>query len=226
MNLTWGTISTTMTFLYYYFLCHDKFTNKFLESTNGRHSGDLLFDEKPQGCCGTKSDETFWHQKIHWVLHNLGIVYAIAVTSLYWGLLYDPDTVDQLGYDVTGGTNLVTHGINGLVALIDLFVCGIPFHLLHVIYPTAFAGTYAAFTGIYHSVNGTNVRGNPYIYSIIDYNNDPGSSTGVLLSVVFLFVPFLYVIIYCLFLVRETLIYFVRKLCCKTPGYQEQTFEM
>ncbi len=218
-----------MTFLYYYFFCHSKFADKFIEPTDGRHSGNLLFDWKPEGCCGIKNDETFWHQKIQWVLHNIGIVLAISVTILYWGIIYNPDTVDQLNYDLLGGNNLVSHGINGLVALIDIFVCGIPFHLLHFIYPTIFASSYVAFTGIYFSVNGTNVNDSPYIYSVIDYNANPSLATGIVLSVAFLFVPFMYVIIYCMFLVRETLLYFIRKLCCKGTEDNEQKsnyFEM
>lgn len=212
-NLIWSAFSATATYVYYYFLCKTRFKDKFDEKFNGRHSHELVLDEKAKGCCGYKEDGLSWHQKILWILHNIGGNSAIAVTLLFWGLLYDPQRVDE--FDFYGPVNIITHGVNGLIALFDIFFSGIPVHLLHFIYPSLFGASYAVFTGIYYAFNGTNVNGDPYIYSLIDYERDPATFTGVVLSIVFIFIPMLHVIIYVFYLIRELMVYVSRKLCCQ-----------
>ena len=143
-SLIWSAFSSTLTFVCSNFCCADQFGEKFTETMNGRHSFELILDTKPVGCCwcGVKTDQTLWHQKILWILNSIAVVLAIGVSVLYWALLYDPDTVDELNYEIDGGLNLMTHGINGLAALIDIFISGIPYRLLHFIYPVAFTSTY------------------------------------------------------------------------------------
>ena len=215
-NLLWSAFSCTLVFVYYFFLRRKQFADKFRETESrvGRYCSSLVLDEKPNGCCGSKNDQTFWHQKIQWVLYNMATVLAIGISVLFWSLLYDPDTVDELDYEVDGGVNLNTHAINGLVALIDIFVTGIPIRLLHIVYPVAFTSTYVVFTGIYHAFNGTDVNDDPYIYPVINYGDYPGTATGVVFAVTFVFIPLLYLFIFSMYLTREGIVYLTRSYCC------------
>ena len=191
-----------------HFLCKDRFDKKTTEGD--RHGYKLIFDDKPIGCCGLLGDQTSWHQKVQWILYNISITIALAVTILFWALLYDSES----SIDYGSAVNLMTHAVNGIMALTDLFVTGIPIRLLHILYPLAFAGAYSVFTGIYHGFNGTNTQDNPYIYSVIDYNDAPGTATGVILATALVFIPLLYLATYALYLVREGLIYLARRYCC------------
>ena len=154
---------------------------------------------------------------------------TVGVTILFWSLIYDPETVDDLGYDVLGGVNLVTHGVNGLVALADVLFSGIPFRILHVIYPTTFAGAYAVFTGVYHGFNGTNANDNPFIYPVINYGDSPGFASAVVLLTILIYMPIIHLLMYGLFLIREGMVFLVRKHCpCfrYTNGERLTTIEM
>ena len=124
---------------------------------------------------------------------------ALIVSLLYWLVIYDGGAVD--------GVNANTHLINGIVALIDIVFSGVPVRVLHFIYPTLFGATYVVFTGIYHASDGTNVQGDPFIYSVINYEENPGSSTGVVLAVVLLFVPLVHLLVFGLYSARFWLTY-------------------
>ena len=221
--LIWGACSATATFMYTHFLCKDRFVKKPTEGN--RHGYKLIFDDKPTGCCGLQADQTSWHQKVQWVLYNVGIIMALTVSILFWALLYNP----QSSVNNVSAVNLMTHAVNGIMALVDLFVTGIPVRLLHMVYPFAFGGAYSVFTGIYHGFNGTNAQDNPYIYSVIDYNNTPGTATGVILGIMFVFTPLVYLVIYALYLVREGLLYLARRHCCGrcfSTSHSSNDFEM
>lgn len=227
-NLIWSACSVTATYMYYYCLCKNRYKKKFDEKSHGRHSHELILDKKANGCCCYEEDHTSWHQKVQWVLHGIGGNAAIAVTLLFWGLLYDPQRADEFNF--YGPVNFMTHGVNGMVAVFDIFFTGIPVHLFHFLYPTLFGAVYAGFTGVYFAFNGTNANNNPYIYSLIDYDRMPGAATGAVLSVMLVFIPMLHVIIYVLYLIRELMVYLSRKFCCKkcfdSDRYVGNNFEM
>ena len=163
------------------------------------HPKPYIDIDKPVGCCGRSSDATSWYQKLQWVFFYLGAEMAVIVAILYWALIYDGGRVD--------GVNVNTHLVNGIVALIDIFFSGIPVRILHFIYGVAFGATYIIFTGIYYAADGTNVRGDPYIYDVIDYGNNPGSATGWVLAVVFIFLPLVHLVVFGLYTVRFWLTY-------------------
>ena len=166
---------------------------------------------KPVGCCGKARDGTVWYQKIHWFLFNISNSWAIAVSILYWALL-------RTG--ALDGVNLTTHLLNAIVALIDVLVTRIPVRILHILYPLLGAGIYVVFTGIYFAANGTNVRGDLYIYSVIDYGSNPGQSAGLALAVAFVYYPIMYLLVYGLFLLREGIVFLTKKVCCKKEKHQ------
>ena len=109
--LIWSAISSTCTFLYFHFLCKQKFVDEYNEIDVNICSHELVLDDRPTGCCGKTGDRTFWYQKIHWVLYTVGTSMAVTVCILYWSLIYNPD--EEPPYNIYGGVNLVTHAVNG-----------------------------------------------------------------------------------------------------------------
>ena len=154
---------------------------------------------KPVGCCGQSNDATSWYQKVQWVFFYLGAEMAVIVLILYWALIYNGGAVD--------GVNANTHLVNGIIALIDILFSGVPVRIFHFIYGIAFGATYVVFTGIYFAADGTNEHGDPYIYDVIDYGNNPGSATGWVLAVVLVLLPLVHLVLFGLYTVRFWLTY-------------------
>ena len=67
-----------------------------------------------------------------------------------------------------------THGINGLVVLLDLFITAHPVRILHIIHSLTFGVIFLIFSVIYTLSGGTNGSGKPYIYVFFDWKEDPG----------------------------------------------------
>ena len=180
----------------------DKDTQTLLEKRSLLMYIDI---DKPVGCCGCQlqSDETTWYQKIHWVLFYVGIETALIVSILYFSLIYEGGEID--------GVNANTHLINAIVALIDIFISGIPVRVLHFYTTLSFSATYIVFTGIYHAAGGTNVQDDSFIYSVIDYGNNPGSALGWALGVTFGIVPLCHLAVYGLYSIRFWLTYYLWK---------------
>ena len=86
--------------------------------------------KRPAGCCGYSDNNISWYQMFHWLFFILGNELAVVVSLLYWVLLYSGGNVD--------GVNANTNLLNGLFALIDVWVCNIPIHTYHVIYVSMF----------------------------------------------------------------------------------------
>ena len=157
--------------------------------------------DQPVGCCGSRNDKMSWHQKIQWIFFTLGAEQAFAVSILYWTIIYS-------GYRVTS-VNINNHTINSVGSLIDVFFSGISVRILHVIYLLMLASAYAVFSGVYYACSGTNLKGDPYIYNILDYDESPGAATGWVLGIVFVFVPLLHLAMFGLFSVRFWITYYL-----------------
>ena len=151
--------------------------------------------KKPSGCCGYSDNKLSWYQMIHWVFFILGTEVAVLVMLLYWILLYTGSSVD--------GINANTHLVNGLVAIIDLLITGVPIRILHVIYPLIFGTAYSIFVGIYFVASGESVYGR-----ITDFENNPGGAVGILVAVVLVVVPLVHMVVFYLpYLARYWILY-------------------
>ena len=69
-------------------------------------------------------------------LITIGTEAAIAVSILYWAI----------------GTIAATHTLNGIIALVDIGITGVPVRILHFVYPVI---SYSVF--INYGAGGTNV---------------------------------------------------------------------
>ena len=130
--------------------------------------------------CGCHGDRTTICDKLAWLLFLIGTESSVAVVILYWTLISgDVDSGEQ-----DSAINIHFHLLNGIVALLELWITGLPIHLLHFIYPTLFAAVYSTFTGVYYAVNGTGSDGERYIYPALDYSSQPGVAAGIILGAV------------------------------------------
>lgn len=205
--LLWAAVSDTLSLFLANVCCKEKYSRQENEDEEDDGSVEQVccLLNMPLGCCGRERDGTKWHHKIQWVLFMVGHTFSLAVTILYWSLLFNPTN------PLLTPLNFITHLVNGIVSVIDIGVSGIPVRLLHMVYSVLLAAIYAVFTGIYHVAMGTNVQNQPYIYFIIDYGRNPGTAAGIAIAVVLVFFPIINVLIYVLFLLREGLLWLIKK---------------
>ena len=132
----------------------------------------------------------------------IGAEFAVVLTLLYWPLLYNPD------FPISG-VNFNTHGSQGIISVIELLITGVPIRFYHFYFTQIFGSVYVVFTGIYHAAGGTNVSDNPYIYSILDYGERPGSATGLVLGVILVFLPIIHFLFYLIYVTRYWALYMI-----------------
>lgn len=144
-------------------------------------------------------DRVAWYQKVHWVLFILGVPVQICVMLLYWTLLSGMDANRE------SAENYNLHLLGGLIGLIDVFVSGVILSLYHLYLVIGYGCVYTVFTGIYYAANGTNPRGDRYIYPILDYGNNPGTSAAVGIATSLVVVPLIYLLTYGISVVRRWL---------------------
>ncbi|VEN34542.1 unnamed protein product [Callosobruchus maculatus] len=101
----------------------------------------------------------------YWLMHTIATPIAFLITSLFWCAVYDPEV---LSFDAN---NYFVHANNSLMMLVDLLVVSHPTKLAHIIYPVSFAFLYMVFTMVYHSLGGVTRDGDPYIYTILNWDD-------------------------------------------------------
>ena len=121
-----------------------------------------------------------WYHQALWVIYNIAAVAAIAVTSVYWVLLFSNKLT---------AVSVVVHAVNSIVMVGDTMLSSVPVRLFHVIYPMLYLIAYLVFTLIYWAVGGTSSFGNPYIYPMTDYTGRPVFSAVSQLCLFFIGLP-------------------------------------
>jgi hypothetical protein len=204
--LTWSAVSVTIRYVQQCSpACQKKESKEQFKNDNVKVSNCCIV-----GCC-CPQNSLQWYEFIHWLLFVLGIEPAVTITMLYWPsfLVYDAATSSPSYY------SLMYHLINGLVALMDMWITRIPIRLYHVIYPVIFVSAYSLFTGLYYVGGGLDPLNNTYIYSVLDYENDPGVAAGITVGASLVIVPLFHLFLYCNYILREGLLYIVKKYSCK-----------
>ena len=129
-----------------------------------------------------------------WVLYELAASTQIAVTILYWVLLYGPGT--KLDYSI-----FVTHGVIALLLLIDGNIIGrFPVRWKHFVVVELMSILYVIWS-IIHSLldigkeERNNNLGQP-LYDVLNWQDNPKGSTSMSLIVLFGLMPMLYLILW------------------------------
>ena len=195
-HLIWSAIISTVDFFKEFVCCHQQYTDAG-ETRSTAYKRDL---EAPTGCCGRHYNKISWYHMIQWGLFTTGAEVAIAITILYWPLIYNP----SLPID---GVQFNTHGTQGIIAFIELLVVGVPVRFYHFYFTMIFGALYIVFTGIFYAAGGTNVGGDPFIYSVLDYGGNPGGAVGISFAVVFVLLPIVHVLSYLVYVVRYWIVY-------------------
>lgn len=145
---------------------------------------------------------------IYWILHYVSAVASISIALLYWTLVFDPT---KSSVDVR---NLHVHGINAVYHVLNILITAIPYRLFHFYIPMIYSGLYVTFTGIYYAAGGHNERGEPFIYSVLDYSSNPGKAAGYAVGFALGGIPIVHCVYYGL--------YKLRLLCCLRCGDHAQ----
>ena len=157
-------------------------------------------------CFEDDQDQVPWYYLPMWIGHYIAAIFPIPVILLYWALLAGSDD------NINWATNLHTHILIGLPGIIDSLFSGIPWRLYHVFISIICGVVYLIFSLIYDLAGGTNIHGEPYIYSSTDYSESPASAIGFIVAVTFILTPFVHFLFWCLFIARTLILY------CKIGG--------
>ena len=159
---------------------------------------ELVVATTPPQSCGRSDNKASWYQMIQWLLFILGNEMSFLVFVYYWLLVYN-------GGDAVDAGSVNTHLLNGIFALIDLWVCGVPLKPLHAIYPMIYGAAYIVFTGVYHGITSKK------IYDSLDYKEKPLTALLGMTAVIFA-IPFVHVVVfYCQYKVKQDFLKCVKK---------------
>ena len=159
--------------------------------------------ESDMGCCGRSFDSISWYHRILWILFTISTETAVAITLLFWTVLYNS------GMDI-GDDDIAMHLLNGLLAYFDLWITGIPVRIYHFYLACLFGCVYSGFTGIHYATLVISNATSP-IYPVLDYSSQP--STAILFAVLcpLILAPIVHLFFYGSYLLRQGLLFGVRK---------------
>ncbi|XP_050666470.1 protein rolling stone-like isoform X2 [Leptidea sinapis] len=132
--------------------------------------------------------------RLYWLSHNIATDLAFVITLVYWTLVHDPKIHE------INALNILVHGCNSLVMIIELVMTAHPIRATHAIFGAGAGLMYGIFSALYWAVGGTDKIGLSAIYPALDWNK-PGSAFAfvALCAVVMIFA---HIIATCLALLR------------------------
>ncbi|XP_072941941.1 protein rolling stone-like [Epargyreus clarus] len=136
---------------------------------------------------GEFSDTTLglpWYVKTYWVLYNLAVPVAFLVTLFYWCVL--KSAVKKVNYSPNPTLDIMLHGVNSVVMLVELTLSAHPSRLRHIMQPLYFALGYCIFTVLYYAAGGVDPWGNHFIYPVIDWSKPEQTLVVITLTALFL----------------------------------------
>lgn len=137
--------------------------------------------------------------KIQWSLFLVGGEYAVVITTLYW-VFYSGANSEQNLYSLD---SLNLHTVNGISAIVDLWLSGMPVRVYHAVYSIAFGCVYVLFTGLYYVTGGRDPEGNHFIYPFLDYGSNPRAAIALAVSCTLLFVGSVHFVFFLHYVVRK-----------------------
>ncbi|XP_035454064.2 protein rolling stone isoform X1 [Spodoptera frugiperda] len=132
-------------------------------------------------------DATFglpWYVKTYWILYNITIPVSFLITVFYWGIL--KTSANTVNFAPNPVLDIMLHGVNSAVMLVELVCSAHPSRLMHVMQPLYFAGAYMLFSVIYFFAGGLDPWGNPFIYPVVDWSKPEQTMVVITLTALFL----------------------------------------
>ncbi|KAG5677931.1 hypothetical protein PVAND_007645 [Polypedilum vanderplanki] len=107
--------------------------------------------------------------KIYWFFSISTTMYAILISMIYWGVLFKQDN------NVIDLNNILIHGTNSLLLVIDIFIVKHRSNVSQFIWPLFCGIAYLILLTWFYTVvlGGFNRRGQNYIYPILNWNDKP-----------------------------------------------------
>ncbi|KAL4716967.1 hypothetical protein ACJJTC_012778 [Scirpophaga incertulas] len=163
------------------------------------------------------NDATFglpWYVKVYWLLYNVTIPVAFLITVFYWGILKSSGKIEK--YAPNPVLDVMLHGGNSVVMLVELLCSAHPSRVLHIFQPLLFALAYLLFTVIYYFAGGQDPWGNHFIYPVIDWSRP--QHTLVVVALTGLFLALMHLLVVAAAAARDAL---ARKLRSTTGIYND-----
>ncbi|XP_050413775.1 protein rolling stone [Patella vulgata] len=156
-----------------------------------------------------------WFLKLLWILYNIATTASFIVTALYWSMIFK----------ASKGVNpvsLAVHGINSVYVFLNLFITAVPNRILHFYQPVIYGIIYTVFTAVYHAANGTNMRDQPYVYSVLNWDKPTKTIIMAIIST-FIAIPIMHLFVYLLYFIRVSVYHQCRnrKEQCKIEDQKE-----
>lgn len=140
------------------------------------------------------------HHKMLWFLYIISANAGLVVTAGYWpwSVIYEDDEPIDVN-------NITKHALNTVFILIDTFLSSVPVRLFHSVYPMLYMVVYMSFTVAYWQLGGTNLKGEPFIYTLLDYDNFEASTGVIIAAYLLLGQPILQLILFGFVKIRDCL---------------------
>ncbi|KAH9524680.1 hypothetical protein Btru_027520 [Bulinus truncatus] len=134
---------------------------------------------------------------LQWLLQNISNVSSVMVTIMFWTVVYTGNTQTFVSIN--------SHILNSILVLVDIMISRAPVRIQHVYMPLVYNLIYVLFTMIYWLAGGTNQKGEPYIYKILDYSNTPGKAAMAIVLVCLIALPMTHIGLWGLFKLRQAI---------------------
>ncbi|XP_076869728.1 protein rolling stone [Brachyhypopomus gauderio] len=128
-------------------------------------------------------------------LHAVVGSFSLCVSFLYWAMYNSQHALTIFTINL--------HLVNSVQTVLDLLLSSVPVRLCHCLYTLLAATLYVGFILIYWLAGCTNLSGQPYIYSFIDFGGRPLVAALFILAVYLLGLPCFHFVLWNLQLLRE-----------------------
>ncbi|XP_073958037.1 protein rolling stone-like isoform X2 [Choristoneura fumiferana] len=136
-----------------------------------RYRAERIFNLPWEGASSGKRPRTPLLCRVYWLAHTIATDFAVVITLVYWTLVHDPKLHE------INALNLLVHGGNSVVMVVELAVTSHPVRAAHALYAASAGLAYGLFSALYWAAGGTDRLGLAYIYPTLDWNK-PGSAFG------------------------------------------------
>ncbi|XP_066285582.1 protein rolling stone-like [Branchiostoma lanceolatum] len=153
-----------------------------------------LLDFHKSACHNGPSEKTL---NIGWMIYDMAMATSLTVSAEYW---FSPWPV------TIGLRSILRHGLNSLMVVVDVLLCGTPSRLNRVVYPVLHQGVYCVFVVLYWLGGFRGYDGKQYIYSFLDLNTVPLQAVIILLGNTFLVMPVFHALVCALYRARLKLL--------------------
>jgi len=144
-----------------------------------------------------EKDVLRFEHKLLWLMHIISATGGLWVTAGYWSVVFKDDPINA--------NNITKHALNSVFMLIDTSLSSIPVRVVHWLYALLYFAVYLIFSVFYWLLGGTNIKGRPYIYSALNYEDFNAKVGGLLVVFLLLVLPLFHLFLFGITKLRDHL---------------------